>query len=78
MGRAKASSHDPPETIPLPLLRPGPAWLPVAKRPNGALLLHHLADMHPTEASPYLKRMATEDIAPVAAEASEVVEEEHP
>jgi hypothetical protein len=52
-----------------------PAWLPAAKRPNGAMLLHHLADMHPTEARPYLTRMATEDIATVAAEASEAVEE---
>jgi hypothetical protein len=24
-----------------------PAWLPVAKRPNGATLLHHLSAMHP-------------------------------
>jgi hypothetical protein len=23
------------------------AWLPAAQRPNGALLLGHLADMHP-------------------------------
>ncbi len=52
-----------------------PAWLPAAQRPNGAMLLHHLADMHPTEARPYLTRMETEDIAPVAAEAYEVVEE---
>jgi hypothetical protein len=45
-----------------------------AQRPNGAMLLHHLADMHPIEARPYLKRMETEDIATVAAEAYEVVE----
>jgi hypothetical protein len=31
--------------------------------------------MHPTEVGPYLKHMATEDIATVAAEAFEVVEE---
>jgi hypothetical protein len=49
-------------------------WLPAAKRPNGALLLNHLGDMHPTEVRPYLKRMETEDIATVAAEAFEVVE----
>jgi hypothetical protein len=52
-----------------------PAWLVAAKRPNGAMLLHHLADMHPTEATPYLRRMETECIGTVAAEAYEVVEE---
>jgi hypothetical protein len=52
-----------------------PAWLLVAQRPNGALLLHHLGDMHPDQVRPYLKRMETEDIAMVAAEAYEVVEE---
>jgi len=46
-----------------------PAWLPAAQRPNGAMLLHHLADMHPTEARPYLKQMEMEDIGTVAAEA---------
>ena len=53
-----------------------PAWLPAAKWPNGAMLLHHLGDMHPTEVGPYLTRMETEDIATVAAEAFEVVEED--
>ena len=53
-----------------------PAWLPAAKWPNGAMLLHHLGDMHPTEVGPYLTRMETEDIATVAAEAFEVVEGE--
>ena len=52
-----------------------PAWLPAAQRPNGAMLLHHLGDMHPAEVGPYLKRMRTEDIATVAAEAYEVVED---
>jgi hypothetical protein len=47
-----------------------------AQRPNGAMRLHHLADMHSDQAKPYLTRMATEDIATVAAEAYEVVEEE--
>jgi hypothetical protein len=37
------------------------------------MLLHHLADRHPTEAKPSLARMATEDIATVAA-AYEVIE----
>jgi hypothetical protein len=52
-----------------------PAWLPVAKRPDGPMLLNHLSTMHPTEVGPYLERMRTEDIATVAAEAYEVVEE---
>jgi hypothetical protein len=42
------------------------------------MLLHHLADMHPAEVRPYLKRMATEDIATVAAEAYGVIEEDKP
>jgi hypothetical protein len=53
-----------------------PAWLPVAKRPNGAMLLHHLAAMHREELRPYLRRMETEDIATVTAETYEVVEGE--
>jgi hypothetical protein len=50
-----------------------PAWLAAAQRPDGAMLLHHLADRHPSEIRPSLPRMATEEIAPVAAEAYEVV-----
>jgi hypothetical protein len=53
-----------------------PAWLPVAQRPDGAMLLHHLGDRHPTEIRPYLERMRTEDIATVAAEAFEIIEEQ--
>jgi hypothetical protein len=53
-----------------------PAWLPVAKRLDGAMLLYHLSAMHPTEIGPYLERMCTEDIAETAAEAFEVVEED--
>jgi hypothetical protein len=52
-----------------------PAWLPVAKRPQATMLLHHLGTMHPAEVGPYLARMRTEDIATVAVEAYEVVEE---
>ena len=51
------------------------AWLPAAKRPNGALLLGHLAQHHPDEVRPYLERMRTEDIGAVAAETYELVEE---
>jgi hypothetical protein len=55
-----------------------PAWLPVAQRPDGAMLLHHLSQRHPDHVKPYLDRMAAgEDIATVAAEAYEVVEENH-
>jgi hypothetical protein len=51
-----------------------PAWLPVARESNGAMLLHHLTQQHPAEARAYLARMhRTEDISPVAAEAFEVV-----
>jgi hypothetical protein len=53
-----------------------PAWLPVAKRPDGAMLLYHLSQHHPDQVGPYLERMATEDIATVAVEAYEAVEEE--
>jgi hypothetical protein len=53
-----------------------PAWLPAAKRPNGAMLLHHLSDRHPDQVSPYLKRMETEDIGTVAAEGFEGIEGE--
>jgi hypothetical protein len=55
-----------------------PAWLPVAKRPNGTMLLNHLSTIHPTEGGPYLERMRTENIATVATEAYEVVEEPLP
>jgi len=52
-----------------------PAWLPAAKRPNGAMRLHHLDDWHPDQVGPYLKRMEREDIATVAAEAYEAVDD---
>ena len=53
-----------------------PAWLPVSQRPDGAMLLGHLSQHHPDELAPYLARMWTEDIATVAAEAFEVVEDQ--
>jgi hypothetical protein len=52
------------------------AWLPVPKRPDGAMLLGHLSQQHPTELKPYLEQMRTEDIGHVAAQAFEVVEED--
>jgi hypothetical protein len=39
------------------------------------MLLYHLSQHHPDHVGPYLKRMATEDIATMAAEAYEVEEE---
>jgi hypothetical protein len=54
-----------------------PAWLPAARRPDGALLLGHLSQQHPDRVGAYLDRMRyTEDIGRVAAEAYEVVEDE--
>jgi hypothetical protein len=50
--------------------------LPAAQRPNGALLLHHLGDLHPSEVGPYLTRMATEEIETVIVKAFGVVEED--
>ena len=52
-----------------------PAWLPVAKRLNGAMFLHHLGAVHPAQVGPYLERVRTESIATVATEAYEEVEE---
>jgi hypothetical protein len=51
-----------------------PAWLHVAKRPDGAMLLYHLSQRHPDQVGPYLERMRTECIAIVAVEAVEVME----
>jgi hypothetical protein len=52
------------------------AYLPWAKAPNSALLLGHLAQQHMDQLRPYLTRMQTEDIAMVAAETYEAVEED--
>jgi hypothetical protein len=40
------------------------------------MLLQHLSAMHPDQVGPYLRRMATEDIASVAAEAYELIDED--
>jgi hypothetical protein len=54
-----------------------PAWLPVAKLPNGAMLLRHLSAMHPDQVGPYLARMPTDaDHNRVVVEAYEVVEDQ--
>ena len=53
-----------------------PAWYRVAKVPNGTMLLNYLSQHHPDEMWRYRKRMETEDISTVVAEAVEVIEEE--
>jgi hypothetical protein len=54
-----------------------PAWLPVAQAVDGAMLLRHLGLQHPDQVGAYLDRMRhDEDIAAVAAEGFEVVEED--
>jgi hypothetical protein len=52
-----------------------PAWLPVTKRPKGAMLLYRLSQRHPDPVGPYLDRMRTECIATVAGEGFEMIEE---
>jgi hypothetical protein len=49
------------------------AWLPVPKRPNGAMLLGHFSQQHPGQVEPHLERMRTEDIATAGAQAVEVI-----
>jgi hypothetical protein len=52
-----------------------PAWLSVFQEPNGALLLHYLGAVHPTEVGADLARIHTHyDGEPMAA-AYEVVED---
>jgi hypothetical protein len=53
-----------------------PAWLPVAKRPEGSMLLYHLGQDHLEAIGPYLRRMETESIDRVLSELFEVVEAE--
>lgn len=51
-----------------------PAWLPMAKQPDGAMLLYYLSQQQPDQVVPYLERMRTEDIGTVVVEAFEIVE----
>jgi hypothetical protein len=51
-----------------------PAWLPMAKRPEGAMLLYHLGQHHLEAVRPYLMRMETECIDTVLLELFELVE----
>jgi hypothetical protein len=56
-----------------------PAWLPVFNVPNGAMLLGHLSQDHPTEVGRYLDQMrGSEDIAEVAMQGCNVIEEDEP
>jgi hypothetical protein len=53
-----------------------PAWLLMAKRPDGAMLLQPVGQDHPDQVGLYLDRMhRTEDIGTLAAEAFKVVED---
>ena len=51
------------------------AWLPVAKRPEGSMLLYHLGQRHLDQAGPGLRRMETECIDTVLGELFELVED---
>jgi hypothetical protein len=52
-----------------------PAWYPVPGEPDGAMLLHHVAQSHPAEVGRYLEQMHTDDdITPAILQAYEVVE----
>jgi hypothetical protein len=72
--------------MPKPRTRPGfrcrfcgvafSAWIQVPVEPDGALLLHHVAQAHPAELKPYLDQMSTtDDITPAIVQAYEVVDE---
>ena len=53
-----------------------PAWLPVQRVPDGAMLLYHLGQSHPTEVRRFLDQMrTTDDIARVAMQAFDPGEE---
>jgi hypothetical protein len=52
-----------------------PAWLPVAKRPDRAMLLHHLAQDHPDQIPAYVERTnAGQAIADAAAVIYDVID----
>jgi hypothetical protein len=54
-----------------------PGWHPLFNEPNGAMLLHHLGDMHRDVVGTYLDRMhGDDDIDRVAMEAFERMLEE--
>lgn len=53
-----------------------PTRLPEPQTPDGALLLGHLFQVHPTAVGRFLEQMRTEDIAQVAAQAFEVIEDD--
>jgi hypothetical protein len=50
-----------------------------AGEPDGARLLHHVAQAHPGELTPFLDQMhTTDDITPAIVQAYEIVEEPAP
>jgi hypothetical protein len=50
------------------------AWFSVPGEPDGATLLHHIAQSHPGELKPFLDQMHTDDdITPAILQAYEVV-----
>jgi hypothetical protein len=52
------------------------AWRSVLGEPDSALLLHHITQSHPTELTPFLDQVHTDDdITPAIVQAYEVVEE---
>lgn len=53
-----------------------PAWFPAQRRPDGAMLLHHLSRCHPAEVGHFLDQMhTTSDITRVAVQAFDAVED---
>jgi hypothetical protein len=55
------------------------AWFSVPGEPDGAMLLHHVAQTHPAELKSFLDQIhTTNDITPVIVQAYEVVEESTP
>jgi hypothetical protein len=51
----------------------------VPGEPDGARLLHHVAQAHPGELTPFLDQMhTTDDITPAIVQAYEIVEEPAP
>ena len=53
-----------------------PAWVPVQRKYDGAVLLHHFGQSHPTEVGRFLDQMhTTDDVASVSLQAFDPVVE---
>jgi hypothetical protein len=51
-------------------------WFPVPGEPNGAMLLHHVAQVYPSEGGRFLDQIyTTDDITPVIVQAFEEVDD---